>query len=308
MEQTLTVGLPRAMLYYRFQVLWKAFFQELGVRTLVSPPTDRQIMEEGAALAIDEACLSLKVYLGHVKALVGRCDYILIPWVNSFGRRRDMCTRFQSLPDLTRNVFRESGQKFLSYQLDTPAGKDEQSAFVELGRTLGFSPRQAKRAYVRAKKEETAQYKGRVQAEEQLYRKDGLKILVAAHSYVVCDAYFGKPVVEGLKGLDAIPIRADLVDRDEALKQSEKLSSTCKWEISREILGGIVLHRDKVDGIVLLSAFPCGPDSMVNEILTRRFKDVPLLNLVLDSQSGTAGVETRLESFVDIIRLKKGVL
>ena len=33
-----------------------------------------------------------------------------------------------------------------------------------------------------------------------------------------------------------------------------------------------------------------------------------LLNLVLDGQSGTAGVETRLESFIDIIRFKEGQL
>ena len=35
---------------------------------------------------------------------------------------------------------------------------------------------------------------------------------------------------------------------------------------------------------------------------------MPILNLVLDSQSGTAGVETRLESFIDIIRFKEGKL
>ena len=72
-------------------------------------------------------------------------------------------------------------------------------------------------------------------------------------------------------------------------------------------------HRDDVDGIILLSAFPCGPDAMVNELITRRVnthggKGVPILNLVLDSQSGTAGVETRLESFIDIIRFKEGKL
>ena len=61
-------------------------------------------------------------------------------------------------------------------------------------------------------------------------------------------------------------------------------------------------------GIILLSAFPCGPDAMVNELITRRVKGVPILNLVLDSQSGIAGVETRLESFIDIIRFKEGKL
>ena len=73
-------------------------------------------------------------------------------------------------------------------------------------------------------------------------------------------------------------------------------------------MGSIALHRDQVDGIILLSAFPCGPDAMVNELLVRRLKGIPVLNMVLDGQSGTAGVETRLESFVDIIRFKEGSL
>jgi len=101
---------------------------------------------------------------------------------------------------------------------------------------------------------------------------------------------------------------ADLTDRDVALKRSRELSPTCKWELNREILGGIALRRGDVDGIILLSAFPCGPDAMVNELIARRVKGVPMLNLVLDGQSGTAGVETRLESFIDIIRFQEGKL
>ena len=133
-------------------------------------------------------------------------------------------------------------------------------------------------------------------------------VLIAAHSYVIEDPYIGKTVTAYLKGAGVTPIRADLVDRDDALRHSLELSPTCKWEISREILGGIAMHQNDVDGIILLSAFPCGPDAMVNELITRRVTGVPMLNLVLDSQSGTAGVETRLESFIDIIRFQKGVL
>ena len=54
-----------------------------------------------------------------------------------------------------------------------------------------------------------------------------------------------------------------------------------------------------------MSSFPCGPDSLVNEIILRRVKGIPILNLVLDGQEGSAGLETRLESFVDIIKIKK---
>ena len=113
-KQIITIGLPRAMLYYRYRTLWRVFFQELGMETVVSAPTDREILERGTALAIDEACLSLKIYLGHVAALVGKCDYILAPRVSNFGRHRSFCTRFEALPDLVRNVFRGEKQKWLS--------------------------------------------------------------------------------------------------------------------------------------------------------------------------------------------------
>lgn len=307
-KQPITVGLPRAMLYFRYRTLWRAFFQELGMDTVTSAPTDREILERGTALAIDEACLSLKIYLGHVAALVGKCDYILVPRVSNFGWHRSMCTRFEAMPDLTWNVFRESGQKFLSYDVDELMKRKEKTAFLDLGQTLGCPAKEVRRAYKAARKAEDLQYKARVQKQEQLYKKEGLKILIAAHSYVIEDQYIGRSVTDYLKEAGVVPLRADLVDRDGAIKRSRELSPTCKWEISREILGGIVQHRGDVDGIILLSAFPCGPDAMVNELITRRVKGIPMLNLVLDSQTGTAGVETRLESFIDIIRLKEGKL
>lgn len=308
-KQTIKIGLPRAMLYYRYRVLWRTFFQELGMETVVSAPTDRETLERGTALAIDEACLSLKIYLGHVAALVGKCDYILAPRVSNFGRHRSMCTRFESTPDLVRNVFRNSGQKFLSYEVDEEMKKaGEEDAFLEMGKGLGFPAKAVKKAYKAAKKAELSHHRERVQKYEQQYKKEGLKVLIAAHSYVAEDPYMGRMVSDYLKRVGVVPVRADMVDRDAALKRSRELSPTCKWEISREILGGIAMHKDDVDGIILLSAFPCGPDAMVNELITRRVKGVPMLNLVLDSQSGTAGVETRLESFIDIIRFQEGKL
>ena len=117
-NQPIKIGLPRAMLYYRYRVLWRTFFAELDMETVVSAPTDREILEQGTALAIDEACLSLKIYLGHAAALMGKCDYILAPRVSSLGRHRSFCTRFESMPDLVRNVFRASGQKLLTYEVD----------------------------------------------------------------------------------------------------------------------------------------------------------------------------------------------
>ena len=47
---------------------------------------------------------------------------------------------------------------------------------------------------------------------------------------------------------------------------------------------------------------------MVNEIILRRVKDKPILNLIIDGQEGSAGIETRLESFLDIIQFKRMII
>lgn len=302
---SLVIGIPHALLYHRYGTLWHSFFEALGVKTIASSPTSRQLLEDGSALAVDEACLSLKIFFGHVRELLGHCDYILVPRISNFGRLRNFCVRFEALYDMTRCVFRESGQKFLAYNVDVLEGHGEAQAFEEMGQALGFSRNAVKKAYKAAQKADQSAWKAAVKRQEEKYHTNGLKILIAAHSYVICDPYIGRTVTDLLEALGVTPIRADIVNRETALKRSLELSPTCKWEVNREIIGSILMHQGQVDGIILLSAFPCGPDAMVNELLARKLKGVPLLNLILDSQTGTAGVETRLESFVDIIRLQK---
>ena len=55
------IGIPRALLYYRYHVLWNTFFQELGIETVISPHTNKTLMDAGSHYAIDENCLSSKL-------------------------------------------------------------------------------------------------------------------------------------------------------------------------------------------------------------------------------------------------------
>ena len=115
----------------------------------------------------------------------------------------------------------------------------------------------------------------------------------------------GGELVQILENLGAVALYTDYVNRENALKRSYEFSRIMPWIINREMTGATMLMKKKVDGIVIVSAYPCGPDSLVNDMLVRRLKDVPVLNLTLDAQSGTAGLETRMESFIDIIRYQK---
>ncbi len=179
---SITIGIPRALLYYRYGFLWQTFFKELGLKTVVSSPTSRKILEDGAGLATDEVCLSLKLFLGHVKELTGFCDYILVPRISNFGWHRNLCVRFEALYDLTRNVFRGTGQKFLSYNVDILNRHEEPAAFWALGQSLGYSPKAVKSAYEAARKADQRQWKEKVRKEELLYQSEDLKILIVGHS------------------------------------------------------------------------------------------------------------------------------
>ena len=300
------VGIPRGMLYYRYGALWEHFFRILGVSTLLSPPGSRGILEAGTMLAPDESCLSLKMFMGQVKTLIGRCERIFIPRYSNYGYTELFCTRYEALFDQTRNIFRSSGQQFIPCNIDVQNGSPERRAYEQFGMELGFSAKESRRAWREASRALEQQKKAEERALKELTEKPGLKVIVAGHSYILSDPYLGKPILDSLKAAGAIPLRADALETKAASRACAQFSPTCRWIVSEEIVGGVLLWKEKADGIILVSAFPCGPDSMTNELLIRRIKGIPILPLVLDTQSGMAGIETRLESFLDIIRFQRG--
>ena len=300
------VGIPRAMLYYRYGALWERFFQVLGVSSVLSPPGSRGILEAGTRLAPDESCLSLKMFIGHVERLIGRCESIFIPRYSNFGYTELFCTRYEALYDQARNIFRATGQRFITCNMDAQNGSPQAKAYEQFGMDLGFSARESRRAWREASKALEQKKKAEERVQKELAGRPGMKVLVAGHSYVLSDPWLGKPVLDCLCAAGAIPLRADALDPETARKACARFSPTCRWVVSEEIVGGVQLWREKADGIILVSAFPCGPDAMTNELLIRRTKGIPVLPLVLDTQSGMAGIETRIESFLDIIRFQKG--
>ena len=64
---------------------------------------------------------------------------------------------------------------------------------------------------------------------------------------------------------------------------------------------------DKIDGVITLTAFGCGPDSLMVEDIKRKAKNFnkPLLNLTIDEHTGEAGFITRLEAFCDMLYRNK---
>ena len=91
----------------------------------------------------------------------------------------------------------------------------------------------------------------------------------------------------------------------EKVKFSERLSAIKLFDIISIIIVASIFSNRSVDGIIFLTTFPCGPDSLVNELMIRKISDIPVTNILVDEQTSSTGLETRLESFIDIINERR---
>lgn len=72
------VGIPRGLLYCKYNIFF-IVFEELGAEIITSPKTNKNILNSGVKLSVDEACLPIKIFHGHVSSIKDECDIILLP-------------------------------------------------------------------------------------------------------------------------------------------------------------------------------------------------------------------------------------
>lgn len=301
--QKLKIGIPKAFLYYKYQVLWRRFFEDMGHEIIVSPNTNKAILDDGVNYSVDESCISSKVFLGHVKWLMDKCDYILIPRIASYENGDITCTKFFALYDIVKSTFPDA--RILDYNVDYKNKKTERQAYYNMGRALGADSSVIKSAYNNARAALERFEKDLEQKQEKLLESDKLKALIVAHPYNIYDALIGGPVVSALEELGVDILYADIPESESMREYSKKLSHSLYWRYNQEITGSIEYYKDRIDGIIFLTAFPCGPDSLVVELIMRKLKGIPMTNLVVDANFGEAGLQTRIESFIDIICERK---
>ncbi len=296
------IGIPKALLFYQYGELWIRFFEKLGFDLIISPNTNLEILENGKKYTDDEACLSLKIYMGHVFYLLDKCDYLLVPRIACLKPHEKLCTNFSALYDLVRNTF---DKKIIHYNIDVDKKEDEFYAFVTMGLELGCRYRKVVQAYRQAKEEEKMIFERRVTKQQvELASSKKIQILLAGHPYHLHDELIGKTLERLLKKEDVDILYSDLYLGKYLEKEVKQISKKNYWTYNREIMGSIAHYQDNVDGILLVSSFPCGPDSLCNEMITRTVTK-PIITIVVDEATTDTGLSTRIESFIDILKERR---
>jgi predicted nucleotide-binding protein (sugar kinase/HSP70/actin superfamily) len=317
------VGIPRALLYYKFADMWETFFRQLGARVVVSPLTTRKIKEEAVKIAPNEDCYSTKLYFGHVLALKDKVDYIFIPRFGGYRKNYVACPKCIGLAEVLKSIIPDL-PPILMPHYNRGKGRDSKLSFLIkaflTGMHLTKNPLKIAKAFFKAIRTHKKHLKSLILTEERLKEwerseivvnnEKQLKVALVGHSYVINDPFASLDIRTILQqhGLDIIT--SEQIPRKIVEEQMAKLEYDYYFEYTREILASVMyfLESRTVDGIIHIIIFSCGPDSIAGDLAARfskRNPAVPLLQLVFDELTGEAGLRTRIEAFVDMLRRRK---
>ena len=288
------------MLYYKYSILWKTFFTNLDCQVVLSPETNKKILEDGIKSSIDESCLSFKIYLGHINYLVDKCDYLLVPRVSDYGNGKKVCVKFNALFDNVKNMYQNI--KILNYNIEHTKYKYEFFEFIKMGLKVNKNIIKVIYSYLKAKQKQKKFNISNINTQKNIISKQTKKILLVSHPYNTYDKYIGSSIIDYLEENNIDVLYPDKIDTKIAIEYSKELSPTLYWIYSKELIGAINYYKNVIDGIIFLSTFPCGVDSLVNELMLRKIKDIPKINIIVDEATMELGIITRLESFIDIIK------
>lgn len=321
------IGIPRAMSFYGNYPFYYGFFNALGIKIILSDVTTKQTMTEGAGLVVTETCLPIKVYIGHILNLINKgVDKIFIPSLQSIDKKIYNCSKIRGLPDLVRNVIK---QPFTMIEATLDKSEKNQGLYeflAEAVKPFGITDfnkiKQASKAgwrcynnfHVMTKsgmsytKALSYALQGKVVIEAKT-KEYPISVALVGHGYNIYDERVCMKIFDKLEKMD-VEVCTSLQLSDEQLNEGiASLGNEKYWANEDEVTGsaGHYLKDNKVDGIITITAFGCGPDSLMVERITRRAKQFnkPLLNLTIDEQTGEAGFVTRIEAFVDMLFRKK---
>lgn len=316
-----TIGVPRALLYYVYFPMWQRFLTELGCRVVLSPPTNERILNLGTQATVDEVCAPVKVAFGHILDLAEKVDYVFVPRLVSVEARAYICPKLMGLPDMVKH----SGNKtpeLLSPDIDLSRGKMSISrALAKAGHTLGQATWPTLRAFYRSL-DENHKVEQRLMSgltpEEAFHgtawrRTPGMrmKVAVLGHPYNVYDPVLSMNLIEHLRRSHVDVVTAEMLPQHKIDVGLSGLSKELFWTLSKKVLGAglyFVKNPGEVNGIIVLSSFGCGLESLIADLLERnaRRNEFPFMHLTGDEHSGEAGLVTRVEAFIDMVKGRSG--
>jgi predicted nucleotide-binding protein (sugar kinase/HSP70/actin superfamily) len=292
------VGIPRALLYYRYGRFWERFLSGLGAEVVVSRKTDKALLQRGIGHVPGEVCLPIKIIAGHLQELAGSVDCLFLPRLMWLEDKLYACPKMIGIVDIARMMLGPE------VKLIAPMIKGHfLLPHIAAGMAINPDPVRVLRALS--------------QAQKYLPRRDRVpefpagqkRIALIGHFYNIDDEFISRPIVDTFSAHGYRVCTKDELPGS-VLRSRAGFARNIRWVYERELYNAFQFLLPKVDGVCMIVSMGCGPDSLVAEFMREeaQAQDRPFLQLVIDEHSGTAGIETRIEAFLELAERRKSAV
>lgn len=320
------IGIPKALSYYNNYPFYYGFFTSLGYDVVTSDKTTTKLINDGAKYVVSDTCLPIKVYVGHIINLLDKgIDTIFVPSLQSTSYKINNCSKIRGLPEIIRNVINKPF-KMIEPTLDKTEGINLKIFCFETAKQLGIENEIAINNAIKKGWEMYNNFSDMTKQgiphnkaiqfaiENKIEKKHfdvvkPLSVVIMAHGYNLFDERISMNLIKKLEKMGVHSYTGLNISKYDALNAIQQLGEIQYWANELDLTGAAAyyMQNKKIDGIIALSAFGCGPDSlMIDEIQYHaKLKNIPMLNLTIDEHTGEAGFITRLEAFTDMLSRKK---
>ncbi|HEX9788170.1 MAG TPA: acyl-CoA dehydratase activase-related protein, partial [Candidatus Binatia bacterium] len=293
------IGIPKALTTHSLYPLYSTFFSALGMEVVLSDVDPGGELKSNAGF-----CFPAQIAHGAVLDLSQRgVKLIFLPHVMRMPRCNGsydsyLCPITQASPYFLAKAF--PGIQLLSPLLDFTESYAASTALVEMAvRELGCPRGLAEKAWTAAVDAQTdaerAMQELGQRALDQALAAGTPAILLAGHSYNAFTPEASQSVGKKLSSMGITAIPADCLMPEGA--------GPMAWHFANQILNAVKVAKAHGNLFLLcVSNFSCTIDAFTQSVLSSEMGAKPYLILEIDAHTADAGVQTRLEAFLDIVR------
>ncbi|MFH1051192.1 MAG: acyl-CoA dehydratase activase-related protein [bacterium] len=307
-----TIGINLSFMIHSLYPLFFNFFDKLGFDVIIPDKVDDDGLEREMTSFCYPAQLSLCMFEDLVKK---NPDYYFVPNILEIHVDEEIhyridnnatCVFVITEPYFLKEAFQDIDfeGKWISPKFNFAPGYEvEYDKFVEVAKKLGIGNED--------KIKEAFHFAVRMQHEFQNERfetgagflkfleenpdKFGIVLLGRSYNTFTETANKGIPQKFASKGIYVIPY--DMIDY-----RGRQLEGEMYWEGGKKIMKSARLIKEHPQLFACyVSNFSCGPDSMIIPQFRTLMGTKPSLTLELDGHTADAGVNTRIDAFLDII-------
>jgi predicted CoA-substrate-specific enzyme activase len=298
------IGIPMALTSYTLWPLVSTFFHELGVQVVMS---DR-ILKSGIQHCESSFCYPAEIAHGAMADLIEKgCDYYFLPQVKMLPTHTDevhamLCPITQGLPYYLRTAFELNEKNLLRPVIRMEHDLEEgEAVFIETAKKIGKSASEGRKAFrkgiLQFRAFQDALRKKGKEILDDLEKEGRTAIVLLGRPYnaFTADANMEVPRKLQTRGYTVIPF-------DFLPVESMGGTPNMYWYFGQMDVGVANYVKNHPNlFMTYVSNFSCAPDSFLLHIMHWTMGIKPFLVLEIDSHTADAGVDTRIEAFIDII-------